>query len=135
MRAAVRLGPWIVASLAFVVGCGAVEEKPLAKEHPANPAAPEAPLPARSRTLDLAAADSPSTTPAREADHAAHGDRGVHGPTPPARFEPTPATSSARPESKALYTCPMDPEVVSDKPGRCPKCGMKLEPMKPEGKQ
>jgi Cu+-exporting ATPase len=27
------------------------------------------------------------------------------------------------------YTCPMDPEVVSDKPGACPKCGMALEPM------
>jgi Cu+-exporting ATPase len=27
------------------------------------------------------------------------------------------------------YSCPMDPEVVSDKPGACPKCGMALEPM------
>jgi Cu+-exporting ATPase len=27
------------------------------------------------------------------------------------------------------YTCPMDPEVVSDRPGACPKCGMALEPM------
>ena len=27
------------------------------------------------------------------------------------------------------YTCPMHPEVVSDRPGNCPKCGMTLEPM------
>ncbi len=25
-----------------------------------------------------------------------------------------------------LYTCPMHPEVTSDKPGKCPKCGMVL---------
>ena len=24
------------------------------------------------------------------------------------------------------YTCPHHPEVVQDKPGNCPKCGMKL---------
>jgi len=27
------------------------------------------------------------------------------------------------------YTCPMHPEVIRDKPGSCPKCGMTLEPM------
>jgi len=27
------------------------------------------------------------------------------------------------------YTCPMDPEVISDVPADCPKCGMALEPM------
>lgn len=30
-------------------------------------------------------------------------------------------------EMKEIYTCPMHPEVKSDKPGKCPKCGMKLE--------
>ena len=29
---------------------------------------------------------------------------------------------------KAIYTCPMHPEVQQDKPGDCPKCGMALEP-------
>ncbi len=29
----------------------------------------------------------------------------------------------------AQYTCPMDPEVVSNGPGDCPICGMALEPM------
>jgi hypothetical protein len=24
------------------------------------------------------------------------------------------------------YTCPMHPEVISDTPGKCPKCGMNL---------
>lgn len=27
---------------------------------------------------------------------------------------------------KVLYTCKMHPEVISDKPGKCPKCGMTL---------
>jgi DNA-directed RNA polymerase subunit RPC12/RpoP len=29
----------------------------------------------------------------------------------------------------AAYTCPMHPEVVSEEPGRCPSCGMKLMAM------
>lgn len=27
---------------------------------------------------------------------------------------------------KAVYTCPMHPEIVQDKAGKCPKCGMNL---------
>nr|WP_294938192.1 heavy metal translocating P-type ATPase [uncultured Flavobacterium sp.] len=33
--------------------------------------------------------------------------------------------------SKALYTCPMHPEVISGTPGSCPICGMDLVPMEP----
>jgi hypothetical protein len=29
-------------------------------------------------------------------------------------------------EAKVLYTCPMHPSVSSDKPGKCPTCGMNL---------
>lgn len=29
-------------------------------------------------------------------------------------------------EKAVQYTCSMHPEVVQDKPGDCPKCGMKL---------
>lgn len=27
------------------------------------------------------------------------------------------------------YTCKMHPEVISDTPGHCPKCGMEMVPM------
>ncbi|NIN58537.1 MAG: heavy metal translocating P-type ATPase [Xanthomonadales bacterium] len=27
------------------------------------------------------------------------------------------------------YTCPMDPEIIQEGPGSCPKCGMALEPL------
>lgn len=37
------------------------------------------------------------------------------------------------PVAKAEYTCPMHPEVVSAKAGKCPKCGMNLTP-KAKGK-
>lgn len=33
---------------------------------------------------------------------------------------------STMPASMMMYTCTMHPEVVSDKPGKCPKCGMDL---------
>ena len=35
-------------------------------------------------------------------------------------------------QAKQKYTCPMHPEVVMDRPGNCPKCGMKLVPQKEE---
>ena len=46
---------------------------------------------------------------------------------------PVPPAPAAVPRASAAaaYTCPMHPEVRSDKPGSCPKCGMALEPVLP----
>ena len=41
---------------------------------------------------------------------------------------PAAAKHEEKPKSKAIFTCPMHPEVQQDHPGNCPKCGMALEP-------
>src|SRR5579872_6554742 len=42
-----------------------------------------------------------------------------------------PQTIQTAPAVASKYTCPMDPEIIRDKPGSCPICGMALEPMVP----
>ena len=46
-----------------------------------------------------------------------------HGHTSKAPSGPVPEGTS--------WTCPMHPEVITDGPANCPKCGMALEPMMP----
>ncbi len=46
--------------------------------------------------------------------------RGLHQMAPP--------TLPLAPGTAVDYICPMDPEVHSDHPGACPRCGMALEP-------
>jgi Cu+-exporting ATPase len=48
----------------------------------------------------------------------------------PAKYLDDHSTSSPQ-HAAAKFTCPMHPEVQSDKPGNCPKCGMDLEPVEP----
>ncbi len=42
--------------------------------------------------------------------------------------ETLPTAKQAQAQPGTEYYCPMDPEVTSDRPGPCPKCGMALEP-------
>ena len=81
-------------------------------------------------TQNTARVDEPEHTPHATAHH-----EDVLEPDPfdaPAAISVAEATKASdgadEPPSgdAAVYTCPMDPEVVSDKPGNCPKCGMAL---------
>ena len=53
-------------------------------------------------------------------------DPETYRPKPTSAISPKPASAA---EASKLFTCPMHLEVVKVGPGRCPKCGMALEPM------
>jgi Cu+-exporting ATPase len=58
-------------------------------------------------------------------NHKAHSHQSAsHRPHGAPQAQPAPVQD-------ARYTCPMHPEVLSDEPGSCPKCGMALEPIAP----
>jgi hypothetical protein len=77
---------------------------------PSNPAATESPTPV--------IASLEQRAPAPEAEQAKFVDE----------------AKAAKPEA-TLYTCPMHPEVISDKAGKCPKCGMNLGPNTPDASE
>ena len=51
----------------------------------------------------------------------------------PSKEKPATATEAPATEvAKVQYTCPMHPDVISDQPSDCPKCGMALVAKKQE---
>ncbi len=79
-------------------------------------------------TMNHGEEDAAPATAAPAMDHSQHG-----GSAPAAGQQATPRTTprtstakKSAPIAATIYTCPMHPEVRSDKPGTCPKCGMTL---------
>jgi hypothetical protein len=102
--------------------------------HPTQPATTLRPDP-----FDAPAASSVSEAAkaAQGGGHAGHEARGItageddeNPPTPmPATRDGStrhPATDHGQHDATVIYSCPMHPEVTSDQPGTCPKCGMAL---------
>jgi hypothetical protein len=98
---------------AILVACASTE-LPGHGAHPANPRAAQAHLPALPPTLAPCFDPFDGHTP-HESVREGHDHAHDHGA-----------------EHAAVYTCPMHPEVQAQEPGRCPKCGMKLEPRQDE---
>ena len=130
--------------LVFILsGCTtSITAPPIVADHPASPDAAEAAVIPPSRTLVVTAATTAADDSGRrEMDgmqhDVSHGSRpmnhqGMQHSVPNIQ---SPATSqTATTQAVTLYTCTMHPEVISDKPGKCPKCGMKLVESKSEAR-
>jgi hypothetical protein len=56
-------------------------------------------------------------------------------PVLPAEPKDSISKAPVTPGQNTTWTCPMHPEIHADKPGNCPKCGMKLVEEKKPGQQ
>ncbi|MCE9582745.1 MAG: hypothetical protein K8T20_09650 [Planctomycetes bacterium] len=54
----------------------------------------------------------------------------THYAPPPDRLNSPmePSSPGTDPSEVTDWTCPMHPEIHESKPGKCPKCGMQLQP-------
>ncbi len=124
--------PLLLVSL-LLAGCASTKPMVLGPDHPANPDALAAPVAPPSELLALSsnpttARSVPTTDIPHEAEgeHAGHDMSHMHHGGDATAQSPASKPATSQPNVAAVYTCPHHPEVVSDKPGKCPKCKMKL---------
>src|SRR5215208_5386121 len=75
----------------------------------------------------LASCAAPALPP-DGADHPANADAPAAAVAPPSQTLALVRDAELPATAPAAYSCPHHPEVVSDQPGDCPKCGMALTP-------
>jgi hypothetical protein len=125
----------VLTSLLTLAACASEPRRPPSALDPSSPDAPESPPASLPSAL---AAPVASQSAGSEQGHAGHGsaapscDAGTSAAPPGTGHAHHGGPDSSRDAGAAtVYTCAMHPEVRSDKPGTCPKCGMKLMPEQP----
>lgn len=123
-----RLSPSAPAA-ALLSGCAFTNPPPLPAENPTNPQVGESAPPPKSLLFadatTKAISDRLRQVPAT-AEMPPMKDGGMrHGGMQHGGMKHAEASQEQQKGADA-YTCPMHPEVKSEKPGACPKCGMKL---------
>jgi heavy metal-binding protein len=145
----IRPSPLLLAACLLVIGCaGRLNMAPVPPNHPASPEAREAVSTKPLSSLQPDAQDAwrtasspggqhrPEDAAQGAMSHEGHGAE--HGSTMRHNEGGTPAQtdkdegsrpvppSATQPAVLKHYTCPMHHEILQDKPGKCPKCGMTL---------
>jgi hypothetical protein len=110
-------------------GCAFTNPPPLPAENPTNPQAGESAPPPRSLLVADATTKAISErlkkVPA-EAKMPATEEGGMQHRGMQHEGMKHEDASHEQDKGAGAYTCPMHPEVTSEKPGTCPKCGMQL---------
>ena len=112
--------------LLLLLGCNAsYSERPLSTDHPANPDAAAAAPESHSRLLALDNVEPVMPAQSAPDDDSTGEVSGMqHERSNPGTFK---EDSDASLSPRALYVCPMHPDMTSTKPDQwCPKCGKKL---------
>jgi predicted small lipoprotein YifL len=81
-------------------------------------------------TLAACSGSTPATVPAADTTAKASTDTSAKMVAMDTTKMPMDTMKMSSTTSTVKYTCRMHPEVISDKPGKCPKCGMQLVEVK-----